>query len=228
MSQQSYRVYLVRHAQAEHNISKDNTQHDPPLTETGRRQASSLTKTFPHRDRVAVVLTSPLRRAVETSLCGFGDMLDFTTPFDGSDFGARARPGCARLIVYPDIQPRSETKICDVPSAPGFLSQVFPTVRFEGVGVGEWWRKEGAYADDDGAIADRGLKVRRHLWELASALEEEGGERKDIVLVTHGVMADILTGRKPKGWDWGGCAGYSMIKDGNGEIRLEPDVGVGA
>jgi broad specificity phosphatase PhoE len=54
-------VYLVRHAEARHNVG-DATAVDPPLTARGRASAAAL-----RRLRVDAVVASPQRRALETA-----------------------------------------------------------------------------------------------------------------------------------------------------------------
>jgi len=66
-------VYLVRHGETEWSLSKQHTgRTDIPLTENGRKVASSLRPVLTSKP-FALVLTSPLRRAHETcDLAGLG------------------------------------------------------------------------------------------------------------------------------------------------------------
>jgi probable phosphoglycerate mutase len=68
------RVVLVRHAETEWSRSGRHTgRTDIPLTDHGRAVARSLRPRLAH-ERFDAALTSPLRRARETSeLCGFGE-----------------------------------------------------------------------------------------------------------------------------------------------------------
>ncbi|KAL2021287.1 hypothetical protein VTK56DRAFT_7366 [Thermocarpiscus australiensis] len=65
-------IYLARHAESVHNVTKDFNLRGPGLTKLGLTQASSLAASFPYLSSVAVVLTSPMRRAIETAIAGFG------------------------------------------------------------------------------------------------------------------------------------------------------------
>lgn len=64
-------VHLVRHAESTHNVSKDMSQLDPGLISLGFEQAIPLTQTFPHAPQIGVILTSPLRRTIQTTLAAF-------------------------------------------------------------------------------------------------------------------------------------------------------------
>lgn len=68
------RVHLIRHGETEWAKSGRHTgRTDVPLTEIGRRQATAIRRKLAGRS-FAVVLSSPLSRALETArLAGFGD-----------------------------------------------------------------------------------------------------------------------------------------------------------
>ena len=69
-----HRVWLVRHGETEWSKSGQHTgRTDVPLTEDGRREAEQIGRVL-RGWRFSLVLTSPLKRAVETCwLAGFGD-----------------------------------------------------------------------------------------------------------------------------------------------------------
>lgn len=68
-------IYLVRHAESAHNVSKDFTHRDPPLTSLGHTQAAALVQSFPDPASIALVLTPPLTRTLETALAAFSHAL---------------------------------------------------------------------------------------------------------------------------------------------------------
>lgn len=72
MSVSGPRVFLVRHGETEWSVTGQHTgRTDIPLTEEGRRQAKRLGARLA-RERFALVLVSPLVRALETArLAGF-------------------------------------------------------------------------------------------------------------------------------------------------------------
>jgi probable phosphoglycerate mutase len=72
MSPTPNRVFLVRHGETEWSVTRQHTgRTDIPLTEHGRRQAGRVGARLA-RERFALVLVSPLKRALETArLAGF-------------------------------------------------------------------------------------------------------------------------------------------------------------
>mmetsp|Transcript_8065 Transcript_8065/g.23734 ORF Transcript_8065/g.23734 Transcript_8065/m.23734 type:complete len:345 (+) Transcript_8065:56-1090(+) len=67
-------IYLVRHGQADHNVTGDLTKRDPRLTDLGRRQSRLLDVAPVLIGRqVELVVSSPLRRTLETAAIGFGE-----------------------------------------------------------------------------------------------------------------------------------------------------------
>jgi probable phosphoglycerate mutase len=104
MSANGPRVFLVRHGETEWSVTGQHTgRTDIPLTEEGRRQAERLGARLA-RERFALVLVSPLKRALETArLAGFGDVAELEPDLVEWDYGAydsltaadirRERPG---------------------------------------------------------------------------------------------------------------------------------------
>ncbi|KAM0584289.1 hypothetical protein ACHAP6_007483 [Verticillium nonalfalfae] len=176
-------IYLVRHAESEHNISKDFTQRDPPLTAAGLAQASALIETFPHTASIAVVLTSPLTRTLQTTTTAFPQVFS-------KDTG-----GGAQLIIDPDLQERSDLP-CDTGSGRVTLDKAFAGLDFGGL-EDEWFVKEGVYAADDISVAKRAQRFRDKLRDIIISLKtdrEEAveGRRRNVVVVTHGVFMKSL------------------------------------
>lgn len=140
-------IYLVRHAESAHNISKDFSHRDPPLTNLGITQASTLAKSLPNLASVAVVLTSPFTRTLETTLTAFIPILD------KQFVGKGGIDGGARLVLDPDLQERSALP-CDTSSDRATLEKKFPNLNF-GVLGDNWYAKDGAYAPHDAAVEAR-------------------------------------------------------------------------
>jgi broad specificity phosphatase PhoE len=104
MSSGPPRVFLIRHGETERSVARRHTgRADIPLTEEGRRQAKRLGARLAG-ERFALVLVSPLKRALETArLAGFGDIADVEPDLVEWDYGAydnrtaaeirRERPG---------------------------------------------------------------------------------------------------------------------------------------
>jgi broad specificity phosphatase PhoE len=82
-------VVLVRHGETEWSREGKHTgRTDVPLTEHGRRQAQAVGAALRGR-RFALVLTSPLTRALETCrLAGLGDVAELRDELREWDYGA--------------------------------------------------------------------------------------------------------------------------------------------
>ncbi|KAK0704636.1 phosphoglycerate mutase family protein [Lasiosphaeris hirsuta] len=197
-------IYLIRHAESAHNVTKDFTLRDPGLTPLGHTQAAALATTFPALDTVAVILASPLTRTIETALAAFGGLL--------------ADPEDVRVILDPNLQERSDLP-CDTGSAPADLSARFPALDFGDLGD-EWYRKEGVYTADDAAVAARAAAVRGILCELAGALGDAEG-RRDVAVVTHGVFMKFLAGDQGIDLPKAGWKAFT-VRQGDGGAVLVP------
>jgi broad specificity phosphatase PhoE len=207
-------IYLVRHAESTHNVSKDFSLRDPPLTDLGRTQASALVRNFPDPASIAVVLTSPLTRTLETTLAAFGHILD--KKYVGE---AGAADGGARLIIDPDLQERSDLP-CDTGSAQADLEARFLGLDFDVLGA-DWHVKAGAYAADDKAVEARAERVRRRLLDLARELDQgDGTQRQDIVVVTHGVFMKFLSDDQLIDLPKAGWEAYTVISGSDGRVIL--------
>jgi broad specificity phosphatase PhoE len=97
-------IYLVRHGATERSVEGRHTgRADIPLTDEGRRQAGMLRERLAGKP-FALVLVSPLKRALETAqLAGYGDVAEIEPDLMEWDYGAydnltaveirRERPG---------------------------------------------------------------------------------------------------------------------------------------
>ncbi len=84
------RVVIVRHGATEWSVSRRHTgRTDLPLLSEGRTQAAALADRLgAERDRVSLVLCSPLRRARETcELAGFADRAELCQDLCEWDYG---------------------------------------------------------------------------------------------------------------------------------------------
>ncbi|KAI0478505.1 histidine phosphatase superfamily [Xylariaceae sp. FL0804] len=164
------RLFLTRHAQAEHNVDLDYSIPDAPLTPLGKRQASSLARQIPELQAAAeLVVTSPLRRTLQTTSLGWAP--------------AVARLGGPRggaVVCLPAAQ-ECNALPCDTGSARAELERDPEFARFDlGPLTDDWTSKQGFYAADPEALRARARAVRQFL---------RGRPERDIVLVAHG---DIL------------------------------------
>ena len=69
-------ITLVRHGQAEHNVSRDFQVQDTSLTALGEAQCHELSREFPSKPPVGLLVSSPLRRTIQTTLLGFKKQIE--------------------------------------------------------------------------------------------------------------------------------------------------------
>ncbi|KAK9320570.1 histidine phosphatase superfamily [Lipomyces orientalis] len=205
------RVHLVRHSEAVHNTDHDFNRLDPELTLLGQQQAQELANIFPASDEVGLIVTSPLRRTIQTTLLAFADVLDQRYFDEGSGKGIS---GGAELVLDPGLQERSALP-CDTGSDPQVLEATFPGLDFSGLRAG-WQVKEGLYAPD--AVEDRARKVREYLADKIESLKDRN--RRDVVVVTHGVFMKILSGDPAIDLPKAGWRSYSIEQGEDGKVVL--------
>jgi broad specificity phosphatase PhoE len=88
VSTERQQVWLVRHGATDWSQSGQHTgRTDVPLNDEGRKQARALARRLAGRE-FALVLTSPLKRAVETcSIAGLGDVAEQEANLREWDYG---------------------------------------------------------------------------------------------------------------------------------------------
>ena len=195
-----FRLHTVRHAEGIHNPMHDHSIRDPPLTPKGIQQSEYLSQIFPFKQEVGLVITSPLRRTLQTTLFGFQQTLDEKyysgTPEKGQSEGAR-------LLLEPDVQAHS-ARPCDTGSNQEILQSEFPHLPWDELSFDPLFpAKEGLYAKYPEALHQRGQRVHRLLEKEFNALAGDG--RPDIVVVTHGgfmkyVILDDKMAFESAGW----------------------------
>ncbi|KXJ87908.1 phosphoglycerate mutase family protein [Microdochium bolleyi] len=210
-------IYLVRHAESEHNVTKDLTQRDPPLTATGFAQAETLAEVFPDSASIAIVLTSPLRRALQTTTVGFARVL------------CKDETGGVQVIVDPDLQERSDLP-CDTGSGPAELRKEFPGIDFGDL-EDDWFIKQGLYAADDATVVKRAQRFRTRLRDIIAALDDTTDgvykehsdiQRRNVVVVTHGVFMKFLVEDEGIDLPKAGWKAFSMSSIEGGDAVLIP------
>ncbi|SCO92503.1 uncharacterized protein FRV6_16631 [Fusarium oxysporum] len=213
----SHLVYLVRHAESEHNVSKDFSQRDPPLTSLGLSQASALADTFPHPGSITIIFTSPLTRTLQTTLAGFSHILSKQyLKNNGSEEGAR-------LIIDQDLQERSDFP-CDTGSKRSALEIAFPLLDFS-VLAEDWYTKDGPHSANDSAVAARAKRFRERLRDTVQDIhgsEDLANMPKNVVVVTHGVFMKYLCGDMTIDLPKAGWRTFAIANGVDGEAVLNP------
>jgi broad specificity phosphatase PhoE len=209
------RIFVVRHAESKHNVDKNLDQLDPGLTDLGVQQAEQLGQTFPNPESISCVLTSPLQRAVQTTLSAFSSILN-KRYFDAQS--GRGVDGGAESLIDADAQERSDL-LCDTGSDRDTLEKTFPHLDFSDLPE-NWPLKEGPYAPDDDALRARASKLRQRLRKLVESVEDT--RKKDIVVVTHGVFMKFLTQDESIDLPKAGWSTYHAHQDAEGCSILVP------
>ncbi|KAI0899884.1 phosphoglycerate mutase-like protein [Annulohypoxylon nitens] len=162
------RLILTRHAQAEHNVDLDYSIPDAQLTPLGRKQAASLSRLIPKlQEEADVVISSPLRRTLQTTYLGFSPAIE-------------RLGGLKNVVVLPQAQECNNTP-CDTGSSKEVLEKDAEFAVFDhSLLTPDWNSGEGFYAPTDEALNERARWVRKYLRDRPE---------KNIVFVSHG---DIL------------------------------------
>lgn len=190
-------IICVRHAQGYHNLSVENQKiRDPDLTPLGKEQCAQLAKTFRYHSSVDLLVCSPLKRTIYTTLLGFQPEIE---------------RGVVPIVALPEAQETSDMP-CDTGLDPSVLAKDFENEPIDFSRVTEGWNsKKGRWAPVKDAIQKRASDVREWL---------KARPEKQIVLVAHGGFLLWFT------QDWQGfdeSAGEHTVsvtweprKDGNG------------
>lgn len=158
-------VLFVRHGEAEHNVSGDWSIRDPALTETGKFQAQELAKArLAEGMRAEVVISSPLRRTLETTWWAFS--------------GSRLPVVCQSLL-----QEGGDAE-CDTGSDKAALQQWFPGNHFSFEPLDDlWYVKEGINA---------AKRLSERLSRFVGWMRQR--RESSVVVVAHGIVLRELLG----------------------------------
>ncbi|KAM0723920.1 hypothetical protein Q7P37_000911 [Cladosporium fusiforme] len=156
-------VHLVRHAQGFHNLCDANTVlRDPLLTPEGNFQCGQLQQRFPHHAGVELIVSSPIRRTIYTSLMGFSEDI---------------KKKNITIIALPELQETSDLP-CDTGLDPEELVKEFAGKPVDLSLVRRGWNiKKGKWSTEPHAISERARVAREWLRDR---------QEKEIVVVTHG------------------------------------------
>ncbi|KAF2170514.1 hypothetical protein M409DRAFT_51545 [Zasmidium cellare ATCC 36951] len=166
------RIFLTRHAQAEHNVDLDYSIPDAPLTPLGKKQAASLAPQLEKiHSKIDLVVSSPLKRTLQTTKLGWAPAVE--------------RLGIQNVICLPEAQ-ECNAFPCDTGSSKEILKT---NTEFAGFDFSrlkpEWTSKKGFWAPE--SKGERAKWVRQFLRERPE---------KNIVLVAHGDILRSITGNE--------------------------------
>ncbi|OJJ82053.1 histidine phosphatase family protein [Aspergillus glaucus CBS 516.65] len=203
-----FRLHVVRHAEGIHNPKHDISILDPPLTPKGVQQSERLSQIFPFNENVGLVITSPLKRTLQTTLVGFQQTLDEKYYPETS---ASGQSNGARLSVSPDIQAHS-ARPCDTGSDQTILRSEFPHLLWDELPFDPLFpAKEGLYAPDREALIERGRRFQSLLEKEFAALADTG--RPDIVVVSHGGFMKYIISHEKLAFDQAGWMSFFVRFD---------------
>jgi len=177
------RIFLTRHAQAEHNVDCDYSIPDAPLTALGREQSLGLyhdTKDTIQKT-AELLVSSALRRPLSTMLIGYSGLQ--------KRLEAEGKPP----IILPQLQECNDLP-CDTGSPREALEAdpEFAGLDFSNLSP-DWTSKEGFYAPTVPALQARARWNRRWL---------RSRPEKEIVVVSHGDCLRYITDGYNSGALW--------------------------
>ncbi|KAI0506528.1 histidine phosphatase superfamily [Xylaria bambusicola] len=172
-------ITIVRHAEARHNVEPNgDALRDPHLTQKGEGQAKTLQSTFPHMSRIKGVISSPMRRAVQTALLGFGPAI---------------QKGNMKVILIPELQ-ESSARPSDTGSPAEVLQAEFGNVLDTQFLFDGWEYKDASttYGGRDQAkVAERARLSRVYIRSVAKTLSNDD----HLVVVAHsGFIRHLIQG----------------------------------
>ncbi|KAI1311168.1 histidine phosphatase superfamily [Xylaria venustula] len=167
-------IDVIRHAESTHNTTRNSYERDPNLTTHGEWQAFHLGKSYAFMNKISHLVSSPMRRAIRTTLIAFEDVL-----LQGK-----------KVILLPELQ-ETGTRPSDTGQPPRDLEAVFrPQIDTSLLDRNWFLKKQGSkYIPDVALIEARAREARVFLRELA----QSGPDDAHIVVVSHGGFLHFLT-----------------------------------
>ncbi|KAL9131648.1 MAG: hypothetical protein Q9217_000459 [Psora testacea] len=170
-------IICVRHAQGQvtsgnpiiHNLSVANQSiPDPDLTPYGEEQCRHLAQSFPYHSSVELLVCSPLRRTIYTTLLGFKPEIDRGV----------------KVIALPEVQETGDVP-CDTGTDIAVLRKEMEGKPIDLGRLTDGWNSNiGKWSPAAEAVKKRAREVRQWL---------KARPEKEIVVVTHGGFLHFIT-----------------------------------
>ena len=166
-------IHLIRHAQSTFNAAQAATGRDP-LHFDARLSPFGLAQLEENRAAISrlpceIVITTPLTRALQTTLGLFGD----------------------RVPIHVEHRHREyQESSCDMGRSPTLLAREFPALAFHHLDD-PWWHHEGA--DANGVVVEAKDTFRARVDGFRDWVQTR--PEQAIVVVGHGTFFAHLTGR---------------------------------
>ncbi|KAI1814864.1 histidine phosphatase superfamily [Poronia punctata] len=173
-------IDIVRHGEARHNVEKNGSYlRDPSLTPNGVNQCRALCNNYRNFSQVAHIISSPMRRAIETTVIAFEPLI-----LQG-----------ARITLIPELQETS-ARPSDIGSPKHSLAAEFGGCVDMGFLTEDWYKKDASssFGSDPEKLALRAQKARLYIREVARSVPENA----HIVVVTHSAFVKLLIQGNPK------------------------------
>ncbi|KAI1197900.1 histidine phosphatase superfamily [Nemania serpens] len=173
-------IDIVCHAESRHNI-EGNHIPDPSLTDKGFAQAAMLQNTYPFVDEVRAIISSPMRRAIQTAREAFEPLMKQGMP----------------ILLLRELQETS-SRPSDTGSPWQKLREEFGLqVDLELLCQGEWHKDatdNTTRGPDPQRIAEKARQARVFIRSLARNFEEDD----HVVVVTHSQFVRVLIEGQPE------------------------------
>ena len=208
----SGKIHLVRHAEGLHNLYNDSSIPDAPLTQRGFDFADDLGKRFVRErtNAVGLVISSPLRRAMQTSLTAFPRLL--SSDLYPQDSGRGAHNG-VDLELDANLQ-ELDAVPCNTGSASADLVSQFPELTAKIQSLPQDWQ-------DKTSLPPRTRRKALILERISDALTAlKGSKADDVVVVTHSGVIGLLQEAPALDIEVAQWKTFSLTRDINGHLKL--------
>lgn len=210
------KIHLVRHAEGLHNLRNDPNIPDAPLSQRGFDFAEDLGRRFTqaHSNSVGAIISSPLRRTIQTSLTAFPRILD-SAQYSGN-CGRGVREG-VKLALDANLQEIAEMP-CNTGSALTDLEQEFPELIPQIRTLDRNWYIKTGQNSPLPAVPERRARLLEQFQQTLTELSN-GQKGKDIIVVTHqGVIALLAPNVNIPVAQW---QSFTMATNSAGQLSLQ-------
>lgn len=216
MAQTICKVHLVRHAEGVHTLFPDGrTIPDAQLSQRGYDSAEDLGRRLisEHSNTICTIISSPLRRTIQTSLAAFHRALH--TKYYPTNSGRGAQDG-VRLVLDANLQEIDDLP-CNTGSPREELIDQFPELHDEiSLLHPRWYVKSGP----ESPLPPRARRKEQILKRLEQAFQESSDSKKtDVVVVAHGGVIEMLV--RGADIDIAQWKTFDLVRTSSGQLELE-------
>ncbi|KAJ5506883.1 Histidine phosphatase superfamily clade-1 [Penicillium expansum] len=210
-------IHLVRHAEGLHNLRNNPDIRDASLSQRGFDFAEDLGLRFiqAHSNSVGAVVSSPLRRTIQTSLTAFPRILSSAQYPENSGRGVRDG---VMLALDADLQEITDLP-CNTGSSLTDLVNEFPELGPNIQALDQnWYIKTGPDSPLPQSDSDRRIQILERLQQILAALQNSQKD-KDILVVTHqGVISVLAPSANIPLAQW---RSFNLFRNAAGQLSLQ-------